>query len=90
VKRILLIVKILSEVRTTTGTSYQDVATIYGDLSRLVVGLLATSSPQQLQEIYSQVGWSRNANVRALHEAAKRWYEIHYPSRLPPVDAGTA
>ncbi|WP_156968996.1 hypothetical protein [Arenimonas metalli] len=79
--------QILSGVRTATGAPYQDVATIYGDLSRLVVGLLATNSPQRLQEIYAQVGWGGNANVRALHEAAKHWYEIHHPGRNPPVGA---
>lgn len=82
--------RILSEVRTSTGASYQDVATIYVDLSRLVVGLLATTAPRQLQELYSQVGWGGNANVRALHQAAKCWYEIHHPGRLPPVGAGAA
>ena len=82
---------LLSEVRAANGAPYQDVATIYGDLSRLVVGLLATSSPQHLQQIYSQVGWGGNANVRALHEAAKRWYAIHHPGRIPPVaGAGAA
>ena len=77
--------QVLSEVRSSTGAPYQDVATIYGDLSRLIVGLLATSSPQQLQEIYSQVGWGGKANVRALHEAAKHWYELHHPGRHPPL-----
>lgn len=74
-----------ADISTADGARDQDIGTIYGDLSRLLVGRLATRSPQQLREIYSRTGWKGNANARALHEAAKRWYTVHHPGRLPPV-----
>ena len=75
--------EMLTHVTTSSGGQYQDVATIYGDLSRLVVAMVATTPPQELQETYRSLGWGGSANVRAIHEAARHWYRTHQPDRLP-------
>jgi len=79
--------EVLGQIDTARGDKYQDIATIYGDLSRLVVAIIASTPPQQLQETYTKLEWGGAANVRAMHEAAKHWYKIHHPRRLPPPDA---
>jgi hypothetical protein len=76
--------EVLGQIDTATGGKYQDSATIYGDLSRLVVAFIAATPPQELQEIYNKLGWGGSANVRAIHEAANHWYQLHHPDRLPP------
>jgi hypothetical protein len=73
----------LSQIDTAEGAKYQDIATIYGDLSRLVVGIIATTPPRELQDMYNKLGWGGNANVRAMHAAAEQWYKTHHPQRLP-------
>jgi len=74
--------EILDQIDTVLGNKYQDIDTIYGDLSRYVVAIIASTPPQQLQEKYSKLGWEGAANVRAMHEAAKHWYKIYHPGRL--------
>lgn len=59
---------------------YQDVPTIYGDLSRLVVAFVARTDPSRLQELYSELGWGGSANVQAIHQAAKAWMKRHRAS----------
>lgn len=75
--------EMLGQIGTAQGGKYQDLATIYGDLSRLVTAFIATTPPQELQGIYNKSGWEGSANVRAIHEAANHWYKLHHPSRLP-------
>ena len=73
----------LAQIDTTQGKKYRDLATIYGDLSRFVVAIIAITPPQQLQETYNKLGWGGAANVRAMHEAAQHWYKTYHPGRLP-------
>jgi hypothetical protein len=76
---------VLSDVPRKGGGEYQDVNTIYGDLSRLVVAWLACTPHEQLQTLYNELGWEGNANARAFHMAARRWLEQHHPGRCPVV-----
>lgn len=73
--------KVIRSITAVDGSSYQDIQTIYGDMSRLVVGWIATTSPADLQTMYNELSWAGNANVRAMHEAAKRWLAEHHPER---------
>ena len=77
--------RVLARVETVSGTAYQDEATVYGDMSRLVVAWLAHTSPESLQSLYNELGWKGSANVRAMHEAARRWFESYHPDRLHGV-----
>jgi hypothetical protein len=74
--------KLLREVPRVDGEDYEDINTIYGDMSRLAVVLFATTPPEQLQELYEKLGWKGNANVRAMHEVAKKWLEENHPGRF--------
>lgn len=65
--------ELLSEVETARGAAYQDVETVYGDMSRLVVAWLADASPETISQTYNDLGWGGNANARAMHEVAKHW-----------------
>ena len=67
--------KLLAEVGRADGTQYRDFETVYGDMSRLVVAWLANTPPKKLRQLYNDLGWEGSANVRAIHEAAKAWYE---------------
>jgi len=71
---------VLDEVKTVSGTPYEDPDTVYGDMSRLVVGWLARQSPAEIDVEYKRAGWRGRANSRALHEAAKRWLKTYRPS----------
>lgn len=73
----------LDQIKTVRGGKYQDPETIYGDLSRLVVALMASTPPRRLHETYVDFGWKPNANVRAIHVAARHWYKTYHPDRLP-------
>lgn len=77
--------EILSQIDTAQGNKYRDLATIYGDLSRFAVAIIASTPPQQLQETYNKLGWGGAANVRAMHEAAVHWYNTYHLGRLPKV-----
>ena len=69
---------ILGEIRRSDGEPYQDVDTIYGDLSRLVVVWLARQSVEEIEDLYNELGWKGTANSRALNEAARRWIEKYH------------
>jgi len=56
---------------------YQDVATIYGDLSRLTVALLARTEPAEVRALYSELGWGGAPNAAAIHAAAQNWMSQH-------------
>jgi hypothetical protein len=77
--------EILSKVRRTDGAGYQDVDTVYGDMSRLVVAWLACTPPAQLAAVYNELGWKGHPNARAFHTAAKQWLAKHHPGRCPVV-----
>jgi hypothetical protein len=79
--------KLVSEVRRVDHKDYQDVDTIYGDMSRLVVAWLARTTPAQLRALYNEFGWKGNANARAIHEAAKTWLTKHSKELLPNQNA---
>jgi hypothetical protein len=61
------------------GGAYKDIATIYGDMSRLVVGWLANTDKKELEELYNRFSWGGRANVRAIQAAAKRWMAEYRP-----------
>jgi hypothetical protein len=42
------------------GGTHKDIATIYGDISRLVVAWLANTDREQLAELYNSFGWGRS------------------------------
>jgi hypothetical protein len=65
------------------GGEYQDIATIYGDMSRLVVAWLASTNPSDLCKCYNKLEWGGTANAHAMHEAARAWYAKYHPNRLP-------
>lgn len=65
--------ELIARVPREDGTAYQDIATIYGDMSRIVVMWLATTPPEELRAMYNRLGWLGNANARAMHEAAQKW-----------------
>lgn len=64
---------VLASVPRVDGANYEDVNTIYGDLSRLVVALMARTPSEEIVKIYNDLGWGGSANGRAIHEAAKMW-----------------
>ncbi len=70
---------LLAEVPRRDGEPYQDVATVYGDMSRLVVALLAKRSVDELRAMYNELGWGGSGNARAMHEAAALWMNRHRP-----------
>lgn len=72
-------VDLLQTMNRLDGETYQDLETVYGDMSRLVVGLLSRTDPKVLQEMYTAGSWQGSANVRAMHEAAKLWMQRHRP-----------
>lgn len=76
---------LMADIPTTRGEPYEDIATVYGDMSRLVVAWLACTPPKQLRAMYNELGWKGNGNARAFHAAAKRWLELHHPDRCPVI-----
>ena len=70
---------LIAEVPTAKGDGYQDIATIYRDMSRLVVTWLARTNKAELQSLYNAYGWGGNANVRALQTCARAWLKKHHP-----------
>jgi hypothetical protein len=71
---------LLAEVERVDGESYEDVATAYGDMSRLVVAWIAQTSPDELKRFYNQLGWKSSANARQFHLAAMKWFEKYHPN----------
>jgi hypothetical protein len=69
---------IMAEIPRQDGEPYQDVKTVYGDMSRLVVAWLASKSPEELAELYNQLGWKGKARTTLqMQKAAKLWMEKH-------------
>lgn len=76
---------LLAEVeRVKEGGQYEDIATAYGDMSRLVVAWLARTPPDELKKLYNDFGWKSNANAHQFHLAARRWFEKYHPDRPVP------
>ncbi len=73
--------QMLREIRTADGNAYQDLGTIYGDMSRLVVAWLAATPPDEIIRLYNELGWGGNANGRGMHEAARHWMRRYHPAR---------
>jgi hypothetical protein len=78
----------ISNVPRRDGKQYEDINTIYGDMSRLVVAWLADTPPKKLQSLYNELGWGGNCNVIAIHHSAKAWFDEHHPGRLSNVAEG--
>jgi hypothetical protein len=74
--------RVLSECKAQDGSAYQDIGTIYGDMSRLVVAWLAATPTDELRDLYEKLGWKGSPNVRAIQESAKKWLETHHPGRF--------
>lgn len=67
--------RLLDDVGAKDGSAYDDKATIYGDLSRLVVAFLASQSAAEIDALYVAGGWKPKANSRAIHAAALEWMQ---------------
>jgi hypothetical protein len=80
---------LLAEVARTDGEPYEDVATAYGDMSRLVVAWLARTSPDELKRLYNEFGWKSSANSRQFHLAAMKWFEKYHPNLSQPAQEAT-
>jgi hypothetical protein len=75
--------EILSEIPRKDGYDRQDLKTAYGDMSRLVVGWLARTSPAELRQIYNELGWNGICCAGVIHKAARKWYATYDPRRVP-------
>ena len=73
--------QMLGEIRAADGSAYEDLRTIYGDMSRLVVAWSAVTPPEEIIRVYNDLGWGGSANGRALHEAARGWMRRYHPAR---------
>ena len=78
----------LSEIRAADGSAYQDLRTIYGDMSRLVVAWLARTTPDEIIREYNNLSWGGTANGRAMHEAARHWMRRFHPERARALEGG--
>jgi len=67
-------------VRTVMGVSNPDRA-YYGAMSRLIVSWLANTDPTELAALYAQYGWGGSPNVKAMHDCAKAWLQLHHPDK---------
>jgi hypothetical protein len=76
----------LAEVERVDHGKYEDPATAYGDMSRLVVAWLATMDPEELRTLYNDFGWKGSANARQFYLAAHKWFEKYHPDLKPPID----
>ena len=79
---------LLAEIPRVDGGSYEDIATAYGDMSRLVVAWLAKTSPEDLKKLYNEYGWHGSANTRQFHLAAKMWFVKHSNRPSPSLNRG--
>lgn len=77
---------VMASVPRVDGAEYQDLDTIYGDMSRLVVAFLARTPPEELRILYNELGWKGSATVRAMHAAARSWLDQYHPGRCPVVE----
>jgi hypothetical protein len=78
--------RVLGEIERARGGSYQDVGTIYGDMSRLVVAWLASTPVDEIVRTYNELGWGGISNARALHEAARHWIKTYHAEKLIDAD----
>jgi hypothetical protein len=67
--------RIIDNVPNLQGQPYQDPDTIYGDMSRLVVGCLAKLDTDLLRMLYQYGGWRPEANVVAMKACAEAWMQ---------------
>lgn len=77
--------KIITDVPTKKGEAYQDLGTIYRDMSRLTVAWLGNTSPATIKRTYNDLGWQGVCNARALHECARAWLSQYHPELLRHV-----
>jgi hypothetical protein len=69
---------LMRDVRRVDGTEYQDLQTVYGDMSRLVVAWLARTPPEDLAALYTELNWGGQLRTaRQMHLAAQQWMERH-------------
>lgn len=71
--------ELMAEVTGIKVESYSETETAYGDMSRLVVALLARTPPEELKVLYNDLGWKGNSSVHPIHSAAKLWMEKYRP-----------
>src|SRR5690242_7134683 len=76
--------ELLSATPNMAGKDYTKDGTIYRDMSRLVVALLATANGPELRKLYNDLGWGGSANIRPIQKCAKTWMKMHYPDRKLP------
>ena len=77
--------KIIAQVPAKSGESYQDIGTVYRDMSRLTVAWLGNTAPATIKRIYNELGWQGVCNARALHECARAWLVQYHPELLRDV-----
>jgi hypothetical protein len=68
----LVFVELMTEISRIDGTESQGLDTAYGDMSRLVVGCLACTSPDRLVALYNELGLKGSTNARQFHLAIAR------------------
>lgn len=66
----------MSEVRRKDGKHYEDIDTIYGDMSRLVVAWLAKTPPNAIHALYNELGWKGEANAVPIRELPDSWFRL--------------
>jgi hypothetical protein len=77
---------LLDSIPNSEGEEYKKEGTIYRDMSRLVVAILASADAAELRRLYNELGWGGSANIRPIQACAKAWMKKHYPDRaLPPI-----
>ena len=72
--------KLLQEVSTVSGSTYQDPKTVYGDMSRLVVTWLANAEMNELNRVYN-LAFKGPANIRPAQECARLWMRRFRPDQ---------
>jgi hypothetical protein len=78
--------QLIEGVLNTSGKNYQDIGTIYGDMSRLVVSWLANAELSELYALYNEWGWGGSPNVRAMQECAKAWLKMYHPDKIVALE----
>lgn len=73
---------LIGEVRTCAGGDYQDIGTIYRDMSRLMVALLHTTDTPALVEIYKRL-WDGDPNIRAMKACERAWADKNKRTKKP-------
>lgn len=70
--------ELLQSVTKVDGGEYSDM-TAYGDMSRLVVALIANTPSTELKKLYNDLGWKSDCMARAIRQAALKWFAEHHP-----------